>query len=115
MRGNRVVSIAELDPGLRGKLFQFDLAIDEEKVGDGNVKAASALKIRGRILDERFSQVLFPSASGESAFYFSWNRGGAVLLGWTAVQNDPDALLRGDLILGTANDFSARVSILPAR
>ena len=115
LRGNRVVSIAELDPGLRGKLFQFDLAIDEEKVGDGNVKAASALKIRGRILDERFSQVLFPSASGESAFYFSWNRGGAVLLGWTAVQNDPDALLRGDLILGTANDFSARVSILPAR
>jgi len=115
LRGNRVVSVAELDPGLRGKQFQFDLAIDDEKVGEGNLKAASALKIRGRILDERFTQVLFPSASGESAFYRSWNRGGAVLLGWANVQNDPGALLRGDLILGTTNDFSARVNILPAR
>ena len=114
LEGNRAVSASEFNPGLRGQKFAFDLAIDQEKVGDGLARVGGSLKIRGQILNHTFSKILNLSAAGECPFYFSWDRGGAVLIGWLNLPNHPEALLGGGLVLGTTNDFSARVKILPA-
>ena len=114
LQGHRAVSASELNPGLRGQKFPFDLAIDQEKVGSGLYQVGGSVKIRGQIFNRRFSKIVNLSAAGEFPFYFSWDRGGAVLIGWLNLPNHPEALLGGGLVLGTTNDFSARVKILPA-